>query len=263
MVSDQDEVELWDASTDLRKWSTEVQGVQEILATPNGCILRTNTELIGYDEAGTARHYALGADRDKEGSEPVTAMSVVGSEVLAASGDQISRHRLNGERTATYKLTKGISALSLIPAKPNQAGTLVIGFDDGSVETLDLGSLDYGYNTQVVIQRSAKVTRIIPVQGGLIAIGMANGWAGLWDSSSRRLLDHVELHGSIAHLLAEDGQVHVASDLGDAHSWNVEVFGRDLCQLTRDMWSAVPVKWLYGRAVFMDPPQQHPCHSTD
>jgi len=92
-----------------------------------------------------------------------------------------------------------------------------------------------------------------------LIVGFANGVVGIWDLNDGSRLVHTRLYGAVVHLLIENNELYVATDLGRYLVWDLKVFYRDYCQLLRKVWKQVAVVWKDGRAVQRDPPRDHPC----
>ena len=72
----------------------------------------------------------------------------------------------------------------------------------------------------------------------------------------------MELHGSVSHLLAEDGWVYAVTDLGQFWAWNLSDFKLTHCELMNEVWDQVGVLWSRGQAIEQSLPTDHSCLRT-
>jgi hypothetical protein len=61
------------------------------------------------------------------------------------------------------------------------------------------------------------------------------------------------------HLDILDGELSIATDLGDVRSLDLSGFELEYCELLRRIWRAVPTTWRGGAAVRTPTPRTHRC----
>lgn len=252
LVTHDDYAELWDMQTDTRKWRAKVPGIQGVFQMQSGCLVYTSTQVIRYTDDGLAHPLAVSA--------PINTVSVVSDEIMVGEESVVHRFSLDGKHIATHRLSPGVTAVSQMKTELSSAPILMVGFEDGSVEFLSTTQSTQQENVQSVHHGSAQVSKIVPVAGGLVAIGYANGEVGLWDMTTRRRLDTIRMRGSIRHLVAQSKHLYAATDLGQAFKWDVGIFQLDQCTFIREVWSDIPVVWSDGQAIEAAPPVDHPCY---
>jgi WD40 repeat protein len=239
-----DHLEVWDLTKDSRRSRTPVAGVQDVLASPGGCLVRTAKEALLYTPAGAHRLLATGA----------SAVALAGARHLVAAGARVKVFDGRGERLAVHEVSVGVSALTLASRR------LVIGFGDGNIEVLPTGDADRrapSFSFEGV--PSSPVVRMLPGPMGTLIAGYADGLLGIWKLDSGTLLHHVRLHGPVVHLALRGGKLHAASELGDHLDLDLSIFRLDYCQVLYRVWRRVPVVWDSGLPVKRKPDPRHPC----
>jgi hypothetical protein len=131
---------------------------------------------------------------------------------------------------------------------------VVVGFDDGGLEALQGGrSLVLGSGP------TARITRIVPGPPGTVAGVDADGFVGLWDVSSGRLLDQRRLAAKPTQLVFAGSGLYAADERGGYTSLDLSILTLEYCALLKQVWQSVPVIWTSGRAVLTPPPASHRC----
>ena len=82
----------------------------------------------------------------------------------------------------------------------------------------------------------------------------------MWNARTGRQLHHLRLLGPVVHLVLADGNLHVATSLGDHRTVPVSAFNLQYCDLLREVWRQVPIVWLAGGPKRRPPPRQHRCN---
>jgi hypothetical protein len=82
---------------------------------------------------------------------------------------------------------------------------------------------------------------------------------GIYDLRSGSRLTSARLHGPVVHLELAGQTLHAATVLGSHLAWDLGILDRDYCELVRQVWRRVPVRWESGRAVLRARPTGHPC----
>ena len=239
-----DHLEVWDLARDSRRSRTPVAGVQDVLALPDGCLVRTAGEVLLYTPAGAHRRLATGA----------SAVALQGARLLVAAGARVKVFDSRGERLAVHQASVGVSALTQAP------GQLVIGFGDGNIEVLPMNEAARrapSFSFEGV--PSSPVVRMLPGPMGTLIAGYADGLLGIWKLDSGALLHRARLHGPVVHLALRRGKLHAASELGDHLDLDLSVFRLDYCQVLFRVWRRVPVVWDSGLPVKRKPDPKHPC----
>ncbi len=249
-----DQVELWNTRSDRRVWSGQRTDLKTLLAVENGCVVLTDDGVLRYGPDGRAIQF--------HSEQNPTAISIFDDGLLVASDGRIYIYGLDYKLRESHLFSPGISAMTLTTAAHDGSRQLVVGFEDGSVETLNIGEGSNDMRSTSVYRASAGVSRIINIPSGLLGIGYANGQVILWDLATQKVLSQVQLHGSVRYLLAQDNALHAATDLGQSFSWDLTAFGQTRCKLIEDVWSTVPVTWSRGQPVASPIPLMHSCHDS-
>jgi WD40 repeat protein len=135
---------------------------------------------------------------------------------------------------------------------------LAVGFDNGTVEL----RARRGERAVVVALRdtpTGAAAVIAPGPAGTLVVGFEDGFLGVWDPETGRLLERAHLHGSVVEAGADGAVVTARSELGDRARLDLAVLGRSYCELLRDVWVHVPVVWRDGAAQVEPPPATHRC----
>jgi len=232
-------LEVWNTAEDTRLAELETGPLEGLLATDDGCLALGGGRAWVVGPAGLV--VDLGAD--------VRAMAWHQGEILLARDDRVTAARLDRDTDVGIAVNPGVSAVQRI------GGELLVGFVDGSIELVG----DPQQSAAFEGVPSSAVVSLAEGPAGTLFAGFANGMLGMWDIQDGTQLDRAQLHGPVAHLLLQDGRLYAASELGDALTLDLDVFGADYCDLLRDVWSSVPVVWKDGRPVYADPPAEHLC----
>jgi hypothetical protein len=170
-----------------------------------------------------------------------------------AAGNRVFAFDRSGKLQASYDAAVGVSAMAYVK------DWLVLGNRDGNIE---LVSTRPGRKRPTFIFEdvpSSPVVRMLEGPMGTLVVGYANGLMGIWNVANGTRLEHFRLHGPVAHLLIEAGRLYAATELGDRHVVDLQVFRMDYCDLMRTVWKAVPVVWQKGLPVLQPMPVRHRC----
>jgi WD40 repeat protein/serine/threonine protein kinase len=239
-------VSVWDLAGDkeiVRKKDLEAQ---DVVALSDGVavlhdlrvsLLRDSGELIELVPVARAIA-AAGGDR-------LVAVSPHGAQIFSHSG--------KAEQEIETDL--GVTAAALF------GDELLLGFEDGNVERASLGSS--GEPEPIALKEipSSAVLEIAKGPSGSVALGYANGLAGLWDAGEGSRLASATLHGPIQHLHFDEGRLYAASELGDSTRLDLGIFGSPYCDLLQRVWSSTPYVWQNGHALVAAVPADHPCRA--
>jgi len=243
--SDEGHLQLWRLADDRRLWERRVRSPRQLVASPDGCLLRTEEKALLLTRQG--KRIEL-----KTKGRP-RALGLIGRSILIATTSSIYVFDLRGERISKQPAARGIVALG--PA----GGAVALGFRDGSIQ---LQALDPTSSTPALrLKRTpfSEPTRIVDGPGETILVGFANGLVGIWDRSRGTRLAATQIHGAVLHLLLQDSQMIVTSELGEHLVWDLKPLVQDYCQLLRRVWSKIGVSWEQGRLVRRAPPTGHRC----
>jgi len=238
-------VEIWDLENDRLTHERPITGLSQIAAVKNGCAVRADGAVRIYSRDGAVKQLALQGE--------ASAMAWSDGAMLVAADDNILVFDESGQERARVRSGVGVTALGLIES------VVAAGYADGNVE---LFSIDEAAKKPSSMFESVPSSPVVGLAAGprdSLIIGYANGVVGLWSLHDGTRLAHVRLHGSIAHLLLENHELHIASTLGRHFSWDLSPFYADRCALLAQVWEEVPVIWQNGRAVEAPPPADHPC----
>ncbi len=109
---------------------------------------------------------------------------------------------------------------------------------------------------------ASPAVRLVPGPPGTLLAGFGDGTVGVWSLQDGRSLYRAKLHGAAIHLVASDRLVFAASELGDSLTLSLDAFGRDYCDLLREVWGDVDVVWRDGRPAVAPIPQDHACRAA-
>ncbi|MBW2276386.1 MAG: WD40 repeat domain-containing protein, partial [Deltaproteobacteria bacterium] len=248
------ELELWSIEGDERLFADRVDGLEQVVALPDGCLVGTTAGQVRlYKTAGS--HQAL---YDRAGS---IAYEAGRQEIMVTSDDEVKIFDRAGKAIASHQVDLGVTAMTRVD------GLLVLGFNDGAIQLADLNNS----SAQAEIRSgefsfegvpASSVERFLEGPKNTLVAGYANGFLGIWSMRSGTLLHHFKLHGPIEHLLFDDETLYAVTALGDRQTLDLGVLGRNYCDLMNEVWDAVPVLWSEGRAVANDPPTDHECSAN-
>jgi len=150
---------------------------------------------------------------------------------------------------------RGVSAI----AAAQNAGerVWVLGYRDGRIEVRGDGR-----HTLLEQTVAREVLRIVSGPMGTLLVSHADGTVGLWTLLDGKRLATARLHGPAIHLGLQGQLVYAASELGARLVWDLRTFGRDYCELLREVWQRVPIIWQGGRAVERPAPPNHRCQQS-
>ena len=236
-------LEIWDHQQDRRLVTTARPGIRQLLAMPNGCVLRTGEAALLYTRTGAFKDLAREA----------TAVARAAGQVLVAADSRVLLFDARGRKGASHEVGVGVSALARC------GGQLAVGFTDGNIEVVPLDGGRRPTHTFEGVP-SSPVVRMLPGPMGSIIVGYANGLLGIWKLDSGALLHHVRLHGPVVHLVLRQGRLYAATELGDHLELDLRIFLRGYCDLVRQVWRRVPVVWDSGLPVKRKPHRKHRCY---
>ena len=239
-------VQLWDLPEDRIVQRFPSGAVEQVLATPAGCVVRQGGDVRLLGEDGTA--LSLSAQGQ--------LVAVDGADILVATGEQLLRFDRAGNLKSDLEADVGITALTRV------GGWVAVGFREGDIQFVAAepsapvpGQVPPPFEDVP----SSQVVAMLEGPMDTIVAGYANGLLGIWDLSNGTALHRVQLHGPVRHLLLQDGKLYAVSELGDHAVLDLDTFYDDYCDLMRSIWDTVPVVWRGGRPITESPPPDHPC----
>ncbi|MFH0901412.1 MAG: hypothetical protein V2A73_12360, partial [Pseudomonadota bacterium] len=206
-------LQAWDMATDRIAVDRPAPGIEQILATPSGCVIIAHGRTRLFD-ARARSSVELGADRGRATAIAWSAVRAVGhgrnrgndatngtGSILVAAGSAVLAFDEQGAETMVLASDVGQTAVGSV-------GSMVVsGFDDGSIQLL---SDSPGHDGQQPIRSFAfesmpasAVTRILEGPPGTLVAGYSSGFLGIWSLENGALLDSAKLHGPVTHLLLE------------------------------------------------------------
>ena len=251
-------LELWDLGADKQVRQERIDGLEQVLGVPEGCLLLTRPE--GSEDGKAVLMPRTGPARDLATRGKVTAIGSADRRLFVAAGNDIFAFDPSGQPLGQPRTVgAGVSAIALGPSASFGTELLLVGFRDGNVELWPLAPGEAKRDCTPEGTPSSPVQRIVagPMQTFVAAYG--NGLVGLWSAQDGALLHQSRLHGSVIHLELDAHALYAATDLGQSLSWDLGLFYADSCELLRQIWQRVPVVWENGQAVAREPPRAHPC----
>ena len=240
-----EKLELWDTANDKRVHQESSQ-VEQLLAIAPGCVTRASKAVRLVDLEGES-HTLF------DGATSVMGPTDDGVAVIADT----AAFGLDKEKGKVWTVPVGGGATALAAMSTH----LFVGYEEGNVERLDIGS---GERVSFALQDlPASAVQLIRFGSrDTLIVGFANGVVGLWSLRSGRRLLHARLHGSVAHVATEGNRMVALSALGDHVVWDLESIQAEYCALLSEIWKSVPVTWANGRAIVTPPPEDHECASS-
>ena len=236
------EIELWDVPGDQRVLTVE-NDTDQLVAVPRGCA-------VSRDGVATLHR----PDR-----EPVSLGD--GTVLLAPDSGGLLRASdrwivlLNADGQPVSKVPGGVG----LAAAHRADATVILGFADGTVQSQDAGAPDAPPSPPFEDTPASPVEAVVAGPPGTIAIGFADGSAGLWEIGTGTRLEAFRLHGPVRHLAMAGTTLLAASSLGDHRQIDLAPFYLDHCELLDRVWDSIPVVWRDGRAALSPPPADHAC----
>jgi WD40 repeat protein/serine/threonine protein kinase len=236
-------LEIWDLARDdrVRRDAMEAAGSVQMVPLRDGCLTLTG---------GHARLHRRGA-APREVAQQASAVAWDGKEILIAA------------RGRVYFLDDQGSPLRSVDAAPNVAALahdgrhLVLGFDEGNVLVLP-ASGGQAISLQDIAPSPVTALHLGPAPETVV-VGFANGFLGIWSLRNGARLEQTQLHGAVTHLVARQARIHLATELGDHTTLDLDVLREPYCSLMREVWAQVPVVWQHGLPAVQPAPADHAC----
>ena len=187
----------------------------------------------------------------REVAQQASAVAWDGKEILIAA------------RGRVYFLDEQGSPLRSVEAAPSVAALahdgrhLVMGFDEGNV-LVSPATGGQAISLQDIAPSPVTALHLGPAPETVV-VGFANGFLGIWSLRNGARLEQAQLHGAVTHLVAQQARIHLASELGDHTTLDLDVLREPYCSLMREVWAQVPVVWQHGLAVVQPAPADHAC----
>jgi WD40 repeat protein len=235
------ELELWDLARDRLSWRRSLPALQQLLASPAGCVVLHRGEVTLHVRDGPRVLH-----------REATAAAVAGETVLVAAGRDVHFFHRAGGTTGRRRVGVGVTALML-----GEACGLVVGYGDGSLERfLPRGS---GGPLARLPSLSTSPVRSLEVgPAGTLFAGFGDGSVRGWQLDEQRPLIQAKIHGPVTRLAWIGSILHAASLVGDHLALDLATLRQPYCQLMRELWRKVPVVW-EGRVVLRPTPRGHSC----
>ena len=181
-------------------------------------------------------------------SATASAIGLDGDNFVVAEAGSVTAFTADGQKGASVAVPAGAIAVG------RTGNIIVVGFDDGGLQAYkDGGALVLGGGP------TSRITRIIPGPPGTIAATDLDGFVGLWDASSGRLLDQRRLAARPTQLVFAGSGLYASDERGGYTSLDMAILTVDYCSLLKTVWNDVPVLWSSGRAVVAPRPTDHRC----
>ena len=243
-------MELWDLATDKLLTKKAIDGLEQVVALPDGCATRAGKVVLIAGPDGNFKKVSFD-----------TAPSALagGAQLLVAAADKVSIYDASGKPKASFDVSPGVTALQLDQGSEASGGWLVLGYRDGNIELRPTDPAEPLPTHSFEQVPASAPQRILVGPRGTLIIGYANGLVGIWDRREGTLLAARRVHGPIMHLLLAGQRLYAATDLGDHFVWDLTHYARDYCELMGEVWRGVPVSWEEGRPIARTKPETHRC----
>ncbi|MFH2010008.1 MAG: protein kinase [bacterium] len=239
----QGQLQIWDPLRDRRLHTGAVANVKQLLALPDGCVVRAEGRVRRYNRAGAYRDLFSGA----------SAIAWDGTNLLAAGDRKVVVFDQAGKRLSEHSADVGVTAVLQLRDR------LVLGHADGNMDLLPIGAAVRKPSFSFEDVPSSAVVSLVRGPQGTVIAGYANGLVGIWNlANGGRLYQH-QLHGPVIHLRRQAGRLYAATELGDFRVLDLSVFHLDYCKLLQQVWQRVKVVWEAGLPVRREPPKNHRC----
>ncbi len=238
------ELQLWARSSDQLLVEQAVQDPQRLLAAAGSCLV--------LDGAGQVQRFDASGGSDTLARE-ASALARDGQAFLVALGDRVARLDERGVESDAWSIGTGVSAMA------RSHPYLVLGYSDGDIELVSLEPGGSAPEFDFENLPPHRVVRLLPGPSKTLVAGFADGTLGLWNLENGVRLQRVKLHGSIAHLRFDGGQLYAATELGDVQRLDFTVLQQPYCDVLHDLWAGIPVVWEEGLPVSREPDADHPC----
>ena len=251
-----DELEVWALDRDARVGQARIEGLAEVRAATNGCLVRSDSDAQGHALVVSAQ----GERRRLPTEGKVTAIGSGDGELFVAAGEHVFVFDANGTPTLKLARDKGITAVARIDSE-----RLAVGYANGNLELIPAkteGSAELTVATTGGTfdqTPSSPVTRLLPGPMDTIIASYGNGTVGMWSLRDGSRLADSRIHGPVEHLLLDGQKLYAASTLGQYLVWELSALYAQRCALLREVWNRIPVVWQEGRAARQTPPTDHPC----
>lgn len=234
-----DKLELWDESADKSAVAIDAQRPDDLVATTGGCVTLKAGQLGSYGTTGQLTNWSATA----------SALGPAPKGVVAIEGDQVTTWSASGDKAAPITGASGAIAVG------GTSDGAVVGFADGSLTRLTRGA------PPLVLASGphGRIVRIIEGPAGTIAASDSLGFVGLWDTHTGRLLQQADLHARVTQLAVIAGTLYAASELGTWLSFDLATLSAPYCDVLKNVWASVPVRWISGGPELAPTPSQHPC----
>lgn len=238
-----DNLQLWSLSTDVRLRTYPLEHASDLLATPQGCAVRSE---------GAVRFFPARPGPEKGlVSSGVQAWGQSPDGLVIAHGKKISFFDDTGALQKEWPLPQ--SGITTMLADDT---TLFLGQASGQVTVHPRSQ-----RPEVVLGgfSSAPVTRLAWGPSGTLLAGFENGIVGLWDlNNGDQLLRH-EMQGAIVDIQRTDTRWHFVSRAGDLHTWDLATFMKEYCEVLKSLWRQTPLGWQNGGLMPSSVPGEHHC----
>jgi WD40 repeat protein/serine/threonine protein kinase len=239
-------VVLYGADDGREQLRSTIAGVRQLAAVGAGCAARTDTGVvfIGSSTKSSAldNPTAIGPGRNAD-------------ELAAAIGNHVVWLDERGAERARVTVPTGAVAVT------SGDGFVALGFREGNIEIVrtDETATKAAPSPRFENVPASSPATMIAGPRGMVIVGYASGFVGMWESADGRMLARAQLHGNVTHMRLHREWLYAATDLGSHVSWDLGVAYRERCEVLRDVWQRVPFAWESGQPVLRPPPADHPC----
>jgi WD40 repeat protein/serine/threonine protein kinase len=236
-------LEIWDHRADRLLFKDRLPGLEQVLATDEGCLTRAGGRLRLYQRWGSFRDL-LG---------DVAAMARAGRGLIAATLARVVELDASGAVVQGYPVGPGARSILQL------GNRLAVGFENGTLALIQRGQRP---SSPALLLRDAPSSAVVQLLEGpmsTLVVGYASGYVAIVNLEDGQRLDHVHVHGPVRDLRLEQGKLYVVSELGDHAVLDLRFLQASLCEVLRSVWQRVPVIWEKGQPVLRERPVDHPC----
>jgi len=240
-----DSLELWSTQTDQRLAKIESRVVALAAGAPGCLVVDEKHRVVLYRWDGTAVSI--------EQTSPRGVVAWNGEEAIVVNDDEIVVLDATGRQLRRRAIMPGVTAVIAVTHAGGHA--IVAATDDGQMIHYEDGAVRTFRGAH-----KGRAEHLILGPHGTVITGTDRGEIVTWDVRDGTIISERRIHGRINQLFIDQHKLHVATQAGAYHAWDMSSFYVDRCTLLRQVWSEVPTVWRDERNTLQAPPRDHECN---